>query len=183
MKSLQGHLLIASRQLLDPNFFQTVVLIVQHGESGALGLILNRPLDVRIETAWAQVSESSCNVEGPLHQGGPCEGPLMAVHADESVSQIEIRPGVHFSTERDAIEKLVLRGDEDVKFFVGYAGWGPDQLEGEIEEGSWHALPASDADIFQSPGRSWDDMIRRALRGSSLPLVDPKLIPPDPTVN
>src|SRR3954471_10764496 len=119
MKSLQGNLLIASPKLLDPNFFKSVVLIVQHGDGGALGLILNRKIDVSLQTAWSQVSEEPCGVEGHLHQGGPCEGPLMVVHGEESLGQLEVLPGIHFSTERDSIEELVGRNDGPMKFFVG----------------------------------------------------------------
>src|SRR4051812_11769682 len=104
MKSLQGQLLIASPKLMDPNFFKSVVLVVQHGDGGALGLILNRRIDVTVQSAWGQVSEGTCEVEGNLHQGGPCEGPLMVVHGEESLGQLEVLPGIHFSTERESIE-------------------------------------------------------------------------------
>src|SRR3712207_1277597 len=109
MQSLQGQFLVAAPKLRDPNFFKAVVLIVQHNDDGALGLIVNRPLDVTIEKAWEQVSELPCQAEGHLHQGGPCPGPLMVVHTDEFVSQIPVASDIHFSTEKDAIEKLVTQ--------------------------------------------------------------------------
>ena len=74
MKSLQGHLLVASPKLVDPNFFHTVVLLVQHNQEGALGLVLNRPLQTTVQEMWQEVGESQCEVDQPLHQGGPCEG-------------------------------------------------------------------------------------------------------------
>lgn len=184
MDSLQGKFLIASPRLLDGNFFKSVVLIVQHNDAGAMGLVLNKPLDVEIETAWRQVSESDCHMQGFLHQGGPCEGPLMVLHKDESLSQIEIRPGVHFTTEREAIEEIV--GSSDVKlakFFVGYAGWSAGQLENELGEGSWLTLAASGDDAFRLDDALWDDLIKQATRAAAFPFIDPKLIPPDPTVN
>ena len=67
MESLQGHLLIASPRLMDPNFARSVVLIVQHNESGAMGLILNRPLDVNVQTVWEQVSELLQQASHLLH--------------------------------------------------------------------------------------------------------------------
>src|SRR5687768_8432333 len=105
MDSLQGQLLIAAPRLADPNFFHTVVLMVQHNDDGALGLVLNRPLTAAIQTVWQQVSESPCLIEGFLHQGGPCEGPLMVVHANADASDLEVMPGVYFSTNKDGIEK------------------------------------------------------------------------------
>ncbi|HEX4792994.1 MAG TPA: YqgE/AlgH family protein, partial [Humisphaera sp.] len=107
MNSLQGHLLIASPQLADPNFARSVVLIVQHNESGALGLILNRPLETNLQSVWEQVSDVPCFVDQPLHQGGPCEGPLMVLHGDESLSEMSLLPGVYWSTDKDSVEQLV----------------------------------------------------------------------------
>ena len=80
MNSLQGHLLIASRDLGDPNFHHAVVLIAQHSEEGALGLILNRQSKVSVKQVWDQISSAECDVERPLYLGGPCPGPLIAIH-------------------------------------------------------------------------------------------------------
>jgi len=80
MKSLQGHLLIASPTLLDPNFRKSVVLLVQHNEEGAMGLVLNRPTETKLCEAWTQVAETDCASDASLNLGGPCEGPLMALH-------------------------------------------------------------------------------------------------------
>src|SRR5580698_10070881 len=77
MKSLKGQLLLASARLQDPNFLRSVVFLVQHGEEGALGLILNRPLETTVRQVCEQVSAASCAIEGQMHQGGPCEGLLM----------------------------------------------------------------------------------------------------------
>src|SRR5687768_5273835 len=92
MKSLQGQLLIASPKLFDPNFFRSVVLLVQHTDAGALGLVLNRPLEMTINDAWGQVSETPCDATGFLHQGGPCEGPLMVLHTDSALPELPVIP-------------------------------------------------------------------------------------------
>src|SRR4051795_298785 len=97
MKSLQGQLLIAAPKLRDPNFFRSVVLLVQHDEQGSLGLVLNRPLEVSIRAAWKQLSSTSCEIDGNLYQGGPCEGCLMALHTDVEASDMEVTEGVQFS--------------------------------------------------------------------------------------
>ena len=108
-----------------------------------LGLVLNRPLTAAIQTVWKQVSETPCLVEGFVHQGGPCEGPLMVVHGDSEASDLQVMPGVHFTTNKDSIEHLVETGNTQTKFFIGYAGWGPGQLENELESASWLTVPAT----------------------------------------
>lgn len=183
MKSLQGQLLISSPQLTDPNFARSVVLIVQHNEEGALGLILNRPLETSMQDVWEQVSEAPCETDASLYQGGPCEGPLMAVHAQESLAQMEVVEGVYFSTDREAFEELVLHDREDAKFFVGHAGWSPGQLEEEIESGAWLASPARPQDVFSTGEELWAKLRRAISLRTTFPWLDPKRIPDDPTVN
>ena len=184
MNSLQGHLLIASPNLRDPNFFKSVVLLVQHNEQGALGVILNRPLETTIQDAWPEVSVLPCNAEGALHQGGPCPGPLMVIHTDPTVSQMEVCGGVYFNTDKDSIEHLVTQCAGPLRFFVNYAGWGPGQLEGEIEAGGWVATPAARDQIFRDGDDDlWPAALRLASRRQRLAGIDPKLIPDDPAVN
>ena len=120
MKSLQGQLLVASTTLVDPNFFHTVVLIVQHNEEGALGLVLNRPLRTTIKEMWEQVAEEDADVDGVLHQGGPCEGPLMVIHGDDVQGEIEVTKDLYFCTSRDRVEQLMSEGGTRMKFFVGH---------------------------------------------------------------
>ena len=86
--SLDGHFLVASRELLDPNFARSVVLIIRHSEEGAMGLVLNRPTKTSVSEAWKQVSEAPCPTTGLIHLGGPCRGPLMAIHGDPALGEI-----------------------------------------------------------------------------------------------
>ena len=183
MKSLQGYLLIASPRLADPNFAQAVVLIVQHGESGALGLILNRPLDVTLQTVWQEVSEVPCLVDEPLHQGGPCEGPLMVLHGEKELAQATVLPGLYWSTEKDAVEQLVTQNSSPSKYFVGYAGWSAGQLEGELETGAWLTMPAGSDAVFQDGDDVWDRLRRRVALTAAYPWLDSRLIPDDPQHN
>jgi putative transcriptional regulator len=182
-KSLQGQFLIASPQLLDRNFARSVVLLVRHGEDGALGLIVNRPLNAKLESIWDQVSQTQCAVDRTLYHGGPCEGPLMVLHTNPAQSQIQAADGVHFTADREMIEQLVCDETADTKFFVGYAGWAVGQLESEIAEGSWLSFPASGRDIFGEDEALWDNLVRRAHRAAVFPWLDPKRIPEDPSVN
>jgi putative transcriptional regulator len=184
MKSLQGQLLVASPRLVDPNFFHTVVLLVQHSEESALGLVLNRPLQTSVKAMWREVAEGEeCEIEGALHQGGPCEGPLMVLHTDDASAEIEVGGGIYFCTSRDRIERLVHEGSAQMKFFVAYAGWTAGQLESEIEEGSWLALPGNPEAVFAGDEHLWSDLIRAISRAGVSGMVDPKRIPDDPSVN
>jgi putative transcriptional regulator len=183
MKSLQGHLLIASPKLLDPNFFRSVVLMVQHDEQGAMGIVLNRPLEVSIRKAWKQVSETPCAAKGYIHQGGPVDGPLIVLHTDDTFSEVEVADGVHFCTDRDSVEQIVWQAEGPMKFFVGYAGWGPGQLEDEMEEGSWLTLPASSTQIFDGGEEQWLTLMRTVTTGGLFPNINPKCIPEDPSMN
>lgn len=183
MKSLQGHLLVASPKLSDPNFFHTVVLLIQHDDEGAFGVVLNRPMQTTIAEAWEQVSEIPCLLEGPLHTGGPCNGPLMALHTHTAAEGREVLPGLYFSTERSDLEAVVAEDAATARFFVGYAGWAPDQLEGELKEGSWLVAEANVPDLFDDSEDLWHSAIRSIARSAPLPGVNPKTIPADPSMN
>ena len=179
-------MLIASPKLMDdPNFHRTVVLIVQHNEQGALGLILNRPLETTIDMVWDQVSEAPCLTDAPLHQGGPCEGALMVLHGDMSLSEMQIVEGVYFTTEKESIEQLAA-GDSDerpVRFYVGYSGWSATQLEGELQSGAWLVVPAVADHVFENVTDLWDTLRRRATLSAAYPWLKPGDIPDDPSVN
>lgn len=181
--SLKGHLLVASPKLRDPNFYHTVILLVQHDEKGSLGLVLNRPLELSVRSAWKQLSHSPCLVEGTVHKGGPCDGVLMAVHTDIEASDVEVADGVHFSTTKDALEHLVGHNGGAVRLFVGYSGWSPGQLEDELAEGAWLCVPATPRQVFDSNLHRWDTLLREISRQALLQWMDPKIIPDDPLLN
>ena len=184
MDSLQGQLLIASAKLVDPNFVRTVIVMVQHGEEGALGLIVNRPLQTTMKEVCQKALDIPCAVEGVLHQGGPCEGPLMVVHTHETASDMEVFPGVYFTTDKNKIEWLMQHNEGSIKFFVGYAGWAPGQLEGEIETESWLIAPAEARQVLDGPGsggeEQWSKLMTQLTLGKYL---DPTRIPDDPSLN
>lgn len=183
MPTFQGHFLIATPQLIDRNFARAVVLIVRHGDDGALGVILNRPLDAKLSAIWDQVSESPCKVDRVLHQGGPCEGPLMVLHGDRVMADAAIADGINFTADREMIEQIVADETAEATFIVGYAGWAVGQLEGEIAEGSWLVIPAARQHVFGDKEGLWDTLYRTAHRAKVFPWLDPKRIPDDPTVN
>lgn len=183
MHSLQGQLLVAKAELVDPSFARSVVLVLEHNAQGALGVILNRPTEMSIVQAWEQVSDQPCHSTGMVHMGGPCEGPLMVIHVHGDHSQINPLPGVHFATDQTDVEWLIEHSAAPIKFFVGYAGWGEGQLEEEIAQGGWDTLPAALEHIFHTQGDLWQTLTDTLLpqqRHSDLPA---KLVPKHPSNN
>ncbi|MEX0777360.1 MAG: YqgE/AlgH family protein [Phycisphaeraceae bacterium] len=180
IKSLKGQLLVAPASLADPNFTRTVVLMIQHNDEGALGLILNRPSGMTVSEGWKQVSELPCLAEGFLHQGGPCQGPLMVLHSQAEAGEVEVLPGLFFSTEETHVEDLVTGSVSPTRCFVGYAGWSPGQVEAEIAAGGWLITPAMPDHVFADGPDLWSTLTCRLTLGME---VNPNVIPNDPRLN
>jgi putative transcriptional regulator len=183
MKSLRGHLLVASLDLVDPNFLKAVVLMVQHSEEGALGLVLNRPTNTTVKQALAQVSDTPCHCKELLGLGGPCQGSLMAVHTHELLKEIEILPNIYFSAESGNLQQLVVTTDNPVRFFVGFAGWGPGQLEAELETGSWRTTAARAEHIFDDGPNLWEQVTKQITSSALLSTLKIRHVPDDPSMN
>ncbi len=181
MESRKGKLLIASGRLMDPNFARSVVLIVQHDHDGVLGVILNRPLEISVAEACGPMVEAAGEVESPINQGGPCPGPLMVLHADPSAGGAEITGGIWYTAERDAIERVMRRNTRPAMYFANYAGWGLEQLERELADGSWIVTPATPFDVFKAdPETQWNKLTARLTAGG---YIHPDRIPDDPSMN
>jgi putative transcriptional regulator len=154
MTSLAGSFLVAKPILPDPNFAQTVVLMLRHNDEGAFGLIVNRPT-------------KSDAVPFPVYVGGPCKGEgliLLHGHADWAAAEDEpaeeVAPGVYLG-DAECLQRATDReqAGEAARFrvFVGYSGWGPDQLESELAAGAWIITPASGELVFDTPiDQLWD---------------------------
>jgi putative transcriptional regulator len=119
----QGKLLLSDPKLVDPNFLRTVVLIIQHNDEGALGVVLNRPSAMSMREVSRRILGEEFDVEGFIHHGGPCEGPLMVLHSDGFASDADVIPGVFFTTDKGKIETLWRQGTK-ARYFSGYSGWG-----------------------------------------------------------
>lgn len=190
MKSLKGYYLLAVPELLDSNFRHAVLLLVQHDANGALGLILNQPIKTNIAEAWEQISSLPCNATGPLHIGGPCEGPMIVLHRQSEFGQLEVLPaanpdsdGVYFTTDADQITHLISQGQPPLKCFVGYAGWTAGQLEEELENAGWIVGPASVEGIFETRPDAWPRLLRQFSDALRYPDVTPATLPTDPSAN
>lgn len=185
MESLRGRLLIASPSLVDPNFQHTVVLIAAHGETGALGLIVNRELEVDLAEVWSRISGEPCLRDQKVRHGGPVVGTLMAVHDQRSAADIVVQDDLYVATDLNTMERLAGTGEGRARFFVGHSGWGSGQLEGELEEGTWLVLPANADHVFPELDAlaSWKAAATAAGRREIHGLVAPRLIPDDPRAN
>jgi len=183
MESLKGHFLVASPYLLDPNFVRTVVLLVHHDEESAFGVVLNRPTESSLKELWEKIGDTPCESEQQVHLGGPVSGPLMAVHTDSNLSEVEIVPGVFFAAQRDHLEELVLQSEHDFRFFVGHSGWGGGQLESELAQGAWLTTPATAEFIFYSSDDLWRKVTQHIGQEILVDTLHLKALPPDPSAN
>jgi putative transcriptional regulator len=185
MASLKGQLLIASTGLLDPNFARTVVLIAAHGEEGALGLILNREMNIPLQKVWEQVSQSECQREGNVRHGGPVSGTLMAIHDLSTHANLSVTDEIFIATELAAMELLAASEEGRANFYVGHSGWGPGQLENELAEGSWVLLPAESRHIFDQGNLNalWKDSMTEAGRRQIQSVIPLKHVPDNPNFN
>jgi putative transcriptional regulator len=185
MDTLQGHLLIASQGLLDPNFARTVVLIAVHGEEGALGLIVNRESNMSLQQVWGQVSQSHCLREGKVRHGGPVAGTLMALHDQRPLANLVVTDDLFVATELNAMELLAASEEGQAVFYVGHSGWGPGQLENEMADGSWLVLPATPENVFGEldPATSWKQCIVEVGRRQVQSVVPIKHVPDNPRLN
>jgi len=161
-----GMLLVASPALLDPNFADSVVLLLDVDDNGALGVVLNRPSGVPVHAVlegWADV------VAEPdvLFQGGPvgADGALaVALLRDPEDVPVGFRAvnGLLGLVDLDAPVELLEGSLAGLRIFAGYAGWGAAQLDGEIEEGSWYVVPGETWDAFRTDTTDlWREVLRR----------------------
>ena len=183
MNSLQGHFLVAAPHQLDPSFVETVILVVEHADHGAFGVIVSCPSN-RHEGISQQRSTKPRWREGPrLHFGGPVTGPLMAVHTDELFSEIEVLPGVFFAAREKNVLALMRSREQPCKVFTGYAEWRPGQLEHEVEYGIWRAIPATAAQIFANDYNLWGRLSMQTFDSLLQVMCNIKHIPSDASLN
>jgi putative transcriptional regulator len=181
MGSARGQLLIAGPTLGDPNFWRTVVLVIEHTDEGALGLVLNRASETNVGEAVPQLSDV-VDLDEQLYIGGPVQTSAVIVLAefeDRTDAALIAFDDVGVLGTGDDVERLVA-GVRAGRAFVGHAGWGPGQLDSELERGDWILEPAKRQDAFSpTPQELWSDVLTR--KGGSYALV--ARMPPDPSVN
>jgi len=180
VESLRGHLLIAGPGLVDPNFWRTVILVGEHSDDGALGVVLNRTSETSVDEAMPELAELVDGM-GDIHVGGPVQPSAVVVLADfvepPDASSIVVGTVGFLQPEVDPDSLGPLRR---ARVYVGYAGWGPGQLDEELDEGSWIVEPALADDVFtDEPDALWSAVLRR--KGGPFRVL--AAMPPDPNSN
>jgi putative transcriptional regulator len=179
--SLRGQLLIASATLLDPNFQRTVVLVAEHSDEGAMGVVLNRPSPV-IAAEAVPILADLVGDDEPVYVGGPVQpGAVVALAEYE---EPDLAAAIAFGdvgflpaeADSDELTGMLRR----VRVYAGYAGWSPGQLEAELEEEAWIVEPAVADDVFASEADLlWPSVLTR--KGGQFALL--ARMPLDPSVN
>jgi putative transcriptional regulator len=179
MDSARGQLLIAGPSLLDPNFWRTVVLVIEHSEDGALGLVLNRPSETTVGEAVPQLNDL-VDPGDDLYVGGPVQPSSVIVLAQfEDPDDAALISFENVGVLRAALDEPVA-GVLGGRAFVGHAGWGPGQLDSELERGDWILEPARLGDAFTAnPQGLWSEVLTR--KGGSYALI--ARMPADPSMN
>ncbi len=180
MESLRGQLLVASPALLDPNFHRTVVLVTEHGDDGAAGLVLNRPSFAPVAAAVPQL-EALVDEDEHVWMGGPVQPEAVLVlgeFLDPDDAAVPLFESLGFPSLEEPEE--VIPATTRRRVFAGYAGWGAGQLEEEIANEDWILEPARADDAFtDEPDDLWADVLRR--KGGVYELV--ARMPEDPSLN
>jgi putative transcriptional regulator len=161
-----GMLLVASPELLDPNFADTVVLLLDVDEGGALGVVLNRPSAIPVSSVLEPWGEVVAEPEvlfrgGPVSTEGALAVALLRREDDVPVGfrSVEGRLGL---LDLDTPVELLEGSLDGLRIFAGYAGWGVEQLAREIDEDSWYVVPAELSDVFRTDTADlWRDVLRR----------------------
>jgi putative transcriptional regulator len=178
--SLTGQLLVASPGLFDPNFRRTVVLVTEHNEEGAAGLVLNRPTEAEVSEVVPQL-ESLVDDGELIYMGGPVQpnGVLvLGEFLDPTDAAVPLFGSLGFPSLEAPEEVVPLTTRR--RIFAGYAGWGSGQLEDELAREDWILEQAKNDDAFtEAPDELWADVLRR--KGGIYELV--ARMPEDPSVN
>lgn len=179
-RSLKGHLLISSGGLYDRNFRHTVVLIAEHDSWGAVGVVLNRPMEVTVGAAVPLLAELA-GAEESLFEGGPVEpqrAALLVEVADRAVLDVPVFASIGFLTGE--VSSDVRTQVRRARVYLGHAGWGAGQLEAELEGNAWIVEPARVGDVFTAePAALWREVLQR----KGPPWSTMARIPFDPTTN
>ena len=170
-ESMSGHFLVAESELGDPNFVETVVLIVSHDSDGAFGLVVNRKSALTLGEA-APKYHGSALAGIPMYVGGPVEQEyLFTLHSglppgEGGEYEKQILPGVIFEPDFQSMEQSIVgrpeRKPPEIRLFAGYSGWGGGQLEAELAEGAWIVMPATADLVFNpNPREGWKQALRK----------------------
>lgn len=168
-ESLRGKYLVAGKGLRDPNFYRSVILVVEHNDEGAMGLVINRPSSITVAhalTGHFNLPET----DDLVYAGGPVEPSALFILHNLSYLETDeapIVPNVFVGSSPEAFEQAIhsaALGDSDVRFRIlsGCAGWGANQLDDELARGDWYVQSACDKSLFDdNPYELWEHLVKR----------------------
>jgi putative transcriptional regulator len=176
---LSNHFLIAMPSMADPNFGDTVVFVAEHSDKGALGLVINRPMDIDLGTLFERIDlklEIAPLARSRVFFGGPVQvdrGFVLHQPVGAWSSTVDVGGGIGLTSSKDVLEAVAAgTGPDRLLVTLGYAGWGPGQLEQEIAHNAWLTVEATPALIFDTPA---DERIKAAF---SLLGINPAFLAP-----
>jgi putative transcriptional regulator len=156
--NLTHHFLIAMPSMADPYFSKTLTYICEHNDQGALGLVVNRPIDMTLKALFERLSlqmQSRRSADAPIYFGGPVQtdrGFVLHAPTGEWESTLRVRDLIGLTTSKDILEAVGRgEGPERILVTLGYAGWSPGQLEHELSQNAWLTVEARDGIIFDTP--------------------------------
>ena len=167
MELSRGKFLVASKELRDPHFFETVVLLLEYDSKGAMGLVINRPTTVKLSKVLPDI-EGLQKRSDTIYLGGPvAKNQLMLLIRTSTPPEGSrlVFKDIYLSSSQEIIEKMVDNPDTPERFrvYAGYAGWAPGQLDHEVSRGGWHILQADQESVFdKTPSEIWPELIRRS---------------------
>jgi putative transcriptional regulator len=162
----KGKFLVASRKLGDPRFMQTVVLLLDYAPGGAMGLIVNRPSEMKLSTLLPETEGLKARKD-TVYVGGPVaiNQILMLIRAAKQPEEsLPVLEDIFVSANSKLLERMVEGAGKGERFrvYAGYAGWAPGQLDGEVVRGDWYVMPADSETVFeQTPAEIWPELIQR----------------------
>jgi len=165
VKTIAPGFLISMPQLGDPNFNRAVILMLEHDDKGSMGLVVNKPAPLTLDDL-AQGQGLDVLPERraqPMFMGGPVEPQRgFVLHDQPSLDEKhEVLPGLYLSLTLDSLRPLLMNPDAKFRFCLGYAGWGPKQLDGELAAGSWLFTEATGGPVLElSPDKLWEATLR-----------------------
>lgn len=162
----KGMFLVAARGLRDPRFQESVIILLSYGREGAMGLVINRRMDILVSEILPELSWLDDRTE-QVYYGGPVEGHrifLLVQARKRPDNSVHVFDDVYVSTSRALFERLVKRPDKNERFrvYAGYAGWAAGQLDAEIRQGDWHITLADAETLFEmDEEKIWPELMRR----------------------
>ncbi len=165
-------------------FARSVILMLDHGADGALGVILNQESNTMTSDLAGKIFDEEFDWEKRLRIGGPVAGSFLVLHTVEDMANQEVIPGVYVTMEPSLVQQLIVRRPEPSLIIANYSGWGPGQLEGEFGWDSWLTLPATAELVFWDDDRDlWKFVVSQVRARKLSDFLHLKGGPSDPSLN